>query len=201
MVNLADHRISYHPYLHKELTRAKVLGFSHLVLHPGATGTGATKEEALETVIRRINTLMKQENDIMLLLENSAHAKRNLGGDLHDLYYIRSRLDKPEKVGFCLDTAHAHVFGYDLIDDFQSWIEQVERLLGSIELLHLNDTKELPGSCQDRHALLGNGLLGDTCLKRHVDHPFFKDIPIVLELPIVSEKEELEVLDRVKSWL
>ena len=201
LINLADSRIEYHPYLRKELTRAQRLGFSHLVIHPGSVTGSATKTEALDTLVKRINAIITHENDIALVIENSAHAKRALGGDLNDLYYIRCRLDEPEKVTFCIDTAHAYVFGYDLKDGLDEFIDNVDELFGdSVSLLHLNDTYEQLGSQQDRHSLLGQGELGLDVLKRCAQHPVFENVPIILELPETSEHEELQALEIVRSW-
>lgn len=200
-INIADHRVEEHPYLKKELKRARHLGFTHLIVHPGAITGMASREQALETVVRRINTLMKHEKDIILILENSGHSKKALGGDVHDLFYIRSRLDMPEKVKFCIDTAHAHVYGYDLRNTFEEWMQLLNELIGdSLALLHLNDTKEPLGSNNDRHCMIGQGQLGFEVLRKCVSHPFFEKIPIILELPVIAEKEEMEALTMVRSW-
>lgn len=201
LINIADPAIDEHPYLHKELKRARYLGFTHLILHPGAITGLASKEEALETVVRRINGILKREREIIIVLENSGHSRKALGGDLQDLFYIRSRLDNPERVQFCIDTAHAHVFGYDLHNDFDAWMQILENLFGdSVTLLHLNDTREPLGSNNDRHCMIGQGKLGLDVLKRCATHPFFAKVPLILELPVASEKEEQEALTIVKSW-
>ena len=116
-----------------------------------------------------------------IVLENSAHSKKALGGDIADLYYIRSRLDQPERVSFCLDTAHAYVYGYSIHQDLDLWLNQVDTLLsGAISLLHLNDTTEPLGSHNDRHAFIGQGLLGAELLKRCALHPVLSAVPIIL---------------------
>ena len=202
LINIADHTITYHPYLKKEITRSQRLGFSHLIFHPGAVTADATRERALDTVVRRINSIVREEPNITIVLENSGHGKKALGGDLQELYYIRERLDKPERVGFCLDTAHAHVFGYDLITGLNLWIELAHNLFGeSIALIHLNDTAELQGSQIDRHCMIGRGQLGETVLKNLVQHPLMKAVPIILEPPVLSDEEERHCLELVKSWV
>lgn len=202
LINIADHQITYHPCLKKEILRIQRLGFSHLIFHPGAVTGGVSREIALDTVIKRINMLVQKELDFMVVLENSGHGKRALGGDLQELYYIRERLDKPERVGFCLDTAHAHVFGYDLIAGLDEWIELAYRLFDqSIVLIHLNDTAELTGSQIDRHCAIGKGQLGEAVLKSVVQHPLLQQVPIILEPPVLSDEEELQCLKLVKNWI
>ncbi len=203
LINLADYRMREHPCLKKELYRAQALGFSHIIAHPGARVENQTREEALETVVRRLNTLVMREKHIQFVLENSAHGKRSIGGDLQDLAYIQERLEYPEKVGFCLDTAHAYVFGYDIKEDLDLWLAQVCKRLSreSIVLIHLNDTLELLGSGFDRHCMIGEGLLGVEVLKACVSHPLVQGIPLILELPQVSDEEERRALALVHSWI
>lgn len=201
-INLADPQIEKHPFLKKELVRAQRLCFTHLVLHPGARTGGLTKEQALDVVVRRMNALLAHQKDINFILENSGHSKKALGGDLHDLYYIRLRLDHPEKVSFCIDTAHAHVFGYTLKQNLDAWIQEVHTLFGdSLTLIHLNDTKELCGSGIDRHAMLGEGELSQV-LKNCVQHPLLQSVPLILELPAgIGEQDEYRALELVRTWM
>lgn len=200
-INLADPQIEKHPFLKKELIRAQRLNFTHLILHPGAITGGLTKEQALDVVVRRMNTLLAHQKDIHFILENSGHSKKSLGGDLYDLFYIRSRLDHPEKVSFCIDTAHAHVFGYTLKQNLDAWIQEVHTLFGdSLALIHLNDTKETCGSGIDRHAMLAEGELGQA-LKNCVQHPLLQAVPLILELPAVGEQDEYKALELVRTWM
>ncbi len=201
-INLADHRIDEHPYLKKEIKRAQYLGFTHLIMHPGAIAELASKEQALDTIVRRINKLLERQKDVSLVLENSGHAKKALGGDINDLYYIRSRLDQPERVSYCIDTAHAYVYGYNIKDELDLWLGQVNQLLGdAVTLLHLNDTNEPLGSNNDKHAFIGKGRLGVDILQRCAQHPFFQGTPIILELPQSTELQEREALAMVRGWI
>ena len=200
-INLANHTREYHPLLKKEIKLASQLGFSQLILHCGARVKNGTKEQALDTVVRRLNSVLKWQDDVSIILENSGHLKKSLGGDIHDLFYIRSRLDKPERVGFCIDTAHAHVYGYDLHNEFDEWIDLVGRVCGdALSLMHLNDTTETLGSGNDRHCMLGKGKLGTDLLKKCATHPVFSQVPLIVELPLVSVQEERDVLDMLASW-
>lgn len=203
LINLADYRLQEHPCLKKELYRSQLLGFSHIIAHPGARVENQTREEALETIVRRLNRLVVREKHIQFVLENSAHGKKSLGGDLQDLAYIQERLEYPEKVGFCLDTAHAYVFGYDIKEDLDLWLAEVCKRLSreSIVLIHLNDTQELLGSGVDRHCIIGEGQLGVEVLKACVSHPLLQEISLILELPPVSEEDERRALELVHSWI
>jgi deoxyribonuclease-4 len=56
-------------------------------------------------------------------------------------------------VGFCFDTCHAHAAGEDLSDA----VERVLAIVGHIDLVHANDSRDPAGTGADRHANLGRG--------------------------------------------
>ena len=196
-INLANPEREHHGLFERELYFAKKLGFSHVVLHAGAEVKQVTRQQALDTFARRLNEYAKRERDLRFILENSAHGKRSLGGDIDELAYIRSLLDHPEKVGFCIDTAHAHVFGYDLRKNPEAWVAELVDKLGGVELLHLNDTSQLIGSQIDEHCIPGYGQLGQEVLKRI---GISLQVPMILELPQVDEVQERAILEGVRSW-
>ena len=152
---------------------------------------------------KKLNKITKTENDMVIVLENSAHGGRSLGGDFHDFSFIKERLDQPEKIQFCLDTAHAYSYGYDIVDSQkrQDFLQLVDKTVGfaNIALIHLNDTQQICGSLIDRHENPGTGLLADA-LPGIIDYPPLANVPIILELPVMNEQEELQILDRVRSW-
>ncbi len=190
--------------LKKEIELAKRLSFTHVVFHPGAMTDVVEREIGIDRIAKTLDTILKRENDLIIVLENSAHAQKSLGGSLEELALIRSKLEHPEKVQFCLDTAHAYVFGYNIQDDESrhKFIEQAATLLGkeSLALIHLNDTQESLGSRIDRHCIVGQGCLGKDVLKKFITHPLLKDVPIILELPELSEEKESKLLKEVQLW-
>ncbi len=202
-INLANRDILYHHSLKKELHCAKKLQFSHLLFHPGSVPPGLTRIEALDTLVSQLNHLTKYENDIQFVLENSAHGKRSIGGDIEELAYIQARLAYPEKVSFCIDTAHAFVFGYSISQESTSFIEMVTNRLTAeaISVLHINDTGAAQGSFDDRHCAPGQGNIGLAALKNIMCHPLMKEKPLIVELPVLTEAKEREVLNEVRSWI
>jgi deoxyribonuclease IV len=203
-INLA-HQSCGQPLLKKELELAKRLQFTHLVLHPGSVMAQMCRMSSIDATVRTLNTVLKREDEITIVLENSAHGSKALAGDIRELALIRSKLDAPEKIKFCIDTAHAHVFGYNLVtvEHQQAFIKYLDKTLGSngIALIHLNDTQEELGSKIDRHCLLGEGILGAASLKQFMRHPLWHTTPVILELPTVSEEEERQALMLAQTWL
>src|SRR5690606_34696124 len=99
----------------KELYWAKKLGFTHFILHPGAaTSCDISRDLSIKIIGQTLNQIIMNSPDITILLENTAHGKRSIGGSFEELAHIRSYLQHPEELKFCIDTAHVHSFGYDI---------------------------------------------------------------------------------------
>lgn len=193
--------------LKKEIALAKKLTVPFLVLHPGsATWHKPTEDDPLckrvgiERVAMMLNHLLKKEQDITILLENTAHGSRTIGSDFADLLEIKKRLDFPDRVGFCVDFAHAFAYGYDLhVDIFMKMLAETIGFEG-IKLLHFNDSFEDQGSMHDRHALPGVGLIGKPILQKLITHELFRDIPKIIEVTNVSSKIIQQNLVDVSTW-
>lgn len=188
----------------RELCLAKQLGFTHIIIHPGSAKGAADKTAGIDALVRRLNNILKDEQDITIVLENTAHGNLSIGGDLLDFKAILEKIDYPEKISFCLDTVHAHVFGYSIsnVQDQQDFFNTVEQTIGfeRIALIHLNNTDQPVGSCMDRHLLLDQGILPLAALQSFVLHPSIRDVPIIMELPEVDESIEKEMLTLVSGW-
>ena len=69
---------------------------------------------------------------------------------------LRTRSPAPsgvDKVGFCLDTCHAHAGGIPL----ESVVDEIRAITGRIDLVHCNDSRDEFDSGADRHANVGTG--------------------------------------------
>ena len=203
-INLASLGNNGLPSLRREITLAKRLEFTHFLLHPG-TAKGATeKSQGIDALALCLNDILKKEQDIEILLENTCHGKLAVGSDILDFKVLLEKIDIPERVGFCIDTAHAHSFGYSIVDNAaqDTFIAFLDETIGlqRIKLLHLNDVYDSCGSRKDRHAVIGEGTIGSDALRRFVMHPQLKTIPFVLELPDMSVEQEKVVLKNICAW-
>lgn len=199
-LNLADPAHSSLDGLWRQVMLAQRLGFTHLIVHPGSCGS-ATKQEGIEMVARTLNQLYKKETTITILLENTAHGNRAVGSDLADLVQMRNLLDKPERVQFCIDTAHAHAYGYDLIT-MAPFLALLDTIIGmeNIGLLHLNDASDVVGSCKDRHAIVGEGMIGHAPLTMVYRQWCAREMPIIIEPPVMSDGELKRLYEKVCGW-
>ncbi|HSW75461.1 MAG TPA: TIM barrel protein [Candidatus Saccharimonadales bacterium] len=189
----------------KEAEIAYDLQSDGIVIHVGATRAQLQKNEQVLYVADAVNELLHQVPDIKLLLENSPHAGRNFGGDITDFGLLLQHIEQKDRVQFCIDTAHAFVFGYDLVHKYkrQDFFTLLQSVFDNnqIALLHVNDTPELCGSYIDKHGIPGDGMIGQKSLTWFIAHEMCKNVPIIMELPSSCvQGQDAEILNRVKSW-
>ncbi|MFB6282847.1 MAG: deoxyribonuclease IV [Halobacteria archaeon] len=172
--------------LQAELDAADTLGIEYLVFHPGAH-TGSGVEDGLERIGEGLDELVIPDG-VKLLLENTAGKGTTLGKSFEQLSQMMELTEKSgDDVGVCIDTCHAHAAGYDLCDDgaFEDMLEEIEDRIGmdSVEVLHLNDSKDELGSEKDNHQHIGEGHIGDEGFSNVVNCDEFEDLPMILETP------------------
>jgi deoxyribonuclease-4 len=203
-VNLASLGNNGYSQLRREIIFAKRLEFTHLVLHAGTAKGAVNRSEGVDALATALNKLFKQERDITILLENTCHTKLAVGSNIFDFQQLLEKIDRPERIGFCIDTAHAYSFGYDIssCEGRELFINLLNETIGidRIKLIHLNDTVERLGSFIDRHAIIGQGIIGESALKEFARHPALKHIPLLMELPELSIEQEMRVLKQVHGW-
>jgi deoxyribonuclease-4 len=174
----------------KELD-CEILG---ICFHPGSQ-----KELSFEDSIERISygmnwVLDKVEGKQKLLIETTAGTGNNLGRTFTELKKMRDGVEDKERVGFVLDTQHMFAAGYDLVDDLDGVVEDMDRELGieNIKAVHVNDSKPELGSNKDRHANLGEGKIGEKAISNLLNRKEFKDTPFILETPALKKGGDIE---------
>ncbi|MCX5925672.1 MAG: deoxyribonuclease IV [Candidatus Dependentiae bacterium] len=203
-INLAGIKKNGYRSFEKEIELAKKMSFTHMVVHPGSAKGAQHKKEGIDAFAVALNKILKYEHDIQLVIENTAHGKMTVGSDINDFKLLLEKIDHPEKLTFALDTAHAFVYGYDMSTDIgqDAFIQLVDDAVGleRVSLIHLNDSSKGCGSCIDKHAVLGEGLIGELALKRFATNSQLAAIPMLLELPIMAEEQEYTIVEKVRSW-
>jgi deoxyribonuclease-4 len=135
---------------------------------------------ALERILERC------DGDTWLLMENSAGAGGTIGRSLDELYLLVERLDGHPRLGLCLDSCHLYGSGYDVTDPtaVDSLVRELDARVGldRLRALHVNDSAVPLGSNRDRHANIGDGLMGEG-LGAFLAHPAFQDLGAYLEVP------------------
>ncbi|VUT27910.1 MAG: endonuclease IV [Candidatus Syntrophoarchaeum sp. GoM_oil] len=186
-----------------ELGRCETLKIPYLVTHLGSH-LGSGVEKGYQRVADSINTAFETvENDVMLLLENTAATKNSVGGSFEDIKAIMDRVDIIERVGVCFDTCHAFVAGYEIRtkEDLKSTLEHFDEVVGieKLKLIHLNDAKADLGSKLDRHEHIGLGYIGEGGFRVILQNPNLKDLPMILETPVDERRDDLGNIRKVRE--
>ena len=90
------------------------MGLSFCVLHPGAAGE-QTKEQAMLNIAKGLKQVLQNtvHSKVIIALENTAGQGSSVGGPFENLKFIYDEV-KSDRIGFCLDTCHAFVQGFDI---------------------------------------------------------------------------------------
>jgi len=153
---------------------AAAVGALAVIVHPGHAEDGIA-----DGVGRWTRTLEMLESDVPVYLENTAggdHAVARRFDALALLWEAVTAAPTEVEIGFCFDTCHAHAAGENLDDA----VERARAITGGIDLLHVNDSRDPPGTGADRHANIGAGTM-DLDVLRHMIRT--ADAPAVVETP------------------
>ena len=130
-----------------------------------------------------------------IALENAVGSGFGLGTTMDELAAIADALAgagvADERIGFCLDTAHAWGAGYALSDPaaIDALLDDFDRRigLGRLLLVHLSDSRSERGSRMDRHEHVGAGRIGEAGLAHVLRHPRLASATYILETPGMDE--------------
>lgn len=184
-----------------ELERCAALGIANLVHHPGAYTT-SDEQSGLGRIVEAYEVLFEQTPDCPTVscLENTVGSGTNLGGRFEHLGELRERIvertGRAERVGYCIDTCHAHAAGYDLSTRAlgEAMLDELDRRAGlsHVRVVHLNDSMGEAGSKRDRHAHIGEGTIGhktthaalaDSGFAAVMNCRAWRGVPMILETP------------------
>ena len=187
----------------QEIELAAALELPFLVLHPGAH-LGAGEAEGIRRIVAGLDEVLAatRASPVRIALENTAGQGTCLAHRLEDHAAIFDRVQRPERLAVCLDTAHFFAAGYDIRTPrgWEAAIREVDSLVGLKQVLafHLNDSKTDLGSRVDRHEHIGRGKIGREAFRHIVNDSRFWDLPGCLETPksedLHEDVENLRVL-------
>ena len=167
-----------------DLRRLEFVPGQYYNFHPGSH-VGQGMETGITLIAEGLNAILTPELHTTVLLETMAGKGSEVGGRFEELRTILDRVELSEKMGICLDTCHVSDGGYDIIHDLDGVLTEFDRRIGlnRLKAIHLNDSKNPPGSRKDRHACIGEGEIGLEALTQIVRHPALRDLPFCLETP------------------
>ncbi len=130
---------------------AEAIGAAGVVVHGGHVADDDDPEAGFANWR---TTLDRLETAVPILIENTAGGENAMARQVDRIARLWEVLDGTDTpFGLCLDTCHLHAAGEKLVDG----VDRLVAATGGIALVHLNDSRDEPGSGRDRHANLGAG--------------------------------------------
>ena len=208
LINLASpnprlYNASINAYI-EDILEAHTLGADYIVTHMGSHKE-TSERSGLKRLTQALNTILDSTKAVKvgILLENTAGSGSWLGYKFSHQREVIQGLNNRERVGLCLDTAHAYLAGYDIAtkEGLGKMLDEIDKLVGVslLKLIHLNDAKDKLNTHRDRHEHIGKGFIGLEGMKRIINHPKLRNAPFILETPKKSEEDDWINLQTVKS--
>jgi deoxyribonuclease-4 len=190
-----------------ELCRAAQLHASGVVLHMGTAATGDLARDAERVAVMVSSALSEAAARCeapKVLLENTAGAGRSFGRDVRELCAtLEACRAMGADAGLCLDTCHGFAAGWDLRGP-QGWSDLCDALtargaLETVDLIHANDCKGDLGEHRDRHAWIGDGLIGAQGFSAMFGEDRLAGVPVIVEMPGEPPRKDQENVARLRS--
>jgi deoxyribonuclease-4 len=182
-----------------ELERAAWFGAEGVVMHLGSVGAEGSQAEGVRNVARAVDeALGRAPEGPRVLLENCAGQGNLVGCTPASLGEVIGRSRYPERLGVCIDTAHALAAGYavNTEDGLGTLLAECQEAFGleRLRLIHANDSKTPLGSNADRHWHIGKGFIGHAGFRVIANHPALRGLPFIMETPDPEEWGERDLL-------
>lgn len=183
-------------FLQVEIERSAAMGSKNIVLHPGSH-VKAGEDIGIAQIIKGLNEVLSSDTPVNIALETMAGKGSEMGRNFEEIARIYDGVTHNDKLRVCFDTCHTNDAGYDLVNEFDSVMEQFDKIVGKdqISVFHINDSKNPLGAKKDRHENIGFGSIGYDALRYIVMHPDFENVPKILETPYIPHPE-----DKKKSY-
>ena len=177
-------------FLTNEVERCNLLGMKYLVLHPGSS-VNVSREEGIANIIKGLNAILTNNNNICICLETMAGKGNELGRNFLELKEIIDGVNFKDSIGVCMDTCHLFDSGID-ITDFDKVLDDFDKQIGLnyLKCIHINDSKNIFSSHKDRHENIGYGNIGFDILIKIIYNERIKNIPKILETPYVGKTDD-----------
>jgi deoxyribonuclease-4 len=171
------------------------LGVDLLVVHSGAGGSqdrDAALRAAAET-FRRAVTEADRVRVLVELMAGTSGAVASLPAEAEELLAANG----DDRLGITLDTAHLFAAGVALDDPHgvTALAEDLgERgLADRLALVHANDSVFERGAHRDRHADIGDGLIGEAGWHALANDPLLSAVPWILETPGDADRQRADI--------
>ncbi len=183
----------------EDLTLMRHIPNAFYNFHPGSHVGQGIKTGICQTT-DLLNDILTPQQTTLVLLETMSGKGTEIGSTFEELAEIIDKTHQNHLVGVCLDTCHVFSAGYDIVNQLDDVLDAFDRIIGlnRLKAIHLNDSLMPFADHKDRHALIGNGAIGQDAIVRILKHPALKNLPFFLETPTEDEghKEEIALLKK-----
>lgn len=166
------------------------------VFHPGSH-VGQGSEKGIEFIVDGLKEAVKVNPHANIALEGMSGKGTEIGYRFEELKEIIDGVGH-DSIGICIDTCHMYSAGYDIVCQPEDVIDEINSIIGlnKLRAIHLNDSMTELGSRKDRHAKLGEGLIGVDALIKFITKPELANKPLNLETPneLDGYKDEIELI-------
>lgn len=203
LINLASsdpdiYKKSYET-ISNELKICNQLGIKLYNFHPGSS-KGGDKNIAITNLINAINNLMKEIDNVTILIENMAGQGNVLCKSFEEIAAVINGIENKDRIGVTIDTCHLFAAGYDISTEegYINTFKEFDEIVGIkyIKAFHLNDSKEACGLKKDRHEDIGYGHIGIEFFKMLLSDIRFDNLAFITETPCtnVNSTDEIAIL-------
>lgn len=187
--------------LQATLDEANRCGVGGVVVHAGHAAGGGDMDDAMK---RWRDLVHRLASPVPLLIENTASGTTAPGRHLDDVARLFEMLrgeDLDVPIGACFDTCHAWAGDPACADDPAGYVRAFADVTGGIDLLHVNDSKDVAGAGRDRHANLGTGQMGLEVLRAMVTTAADLGVPhAIVETPSEDDGQVRDI-ELVRGFL
>jgi deoxyribonuclease IV len=184
----------------RELLRETVhacdtLGVDLLVVHTGAAGP-QDRGAALRAAAESFRLAVQEAHEVRVIAELMAGTSGAVASLPHEAEELFGEVGD-DRLGLCLDTAHLFAAGVGL-DDPAGVAALSDELRGRalasrLALVHANDSVFERGARRDRHADIGDGLIGLDGWRALVNDPLIGWVPWMLETPGDVDRQRADI--------
>jgi deoxyribonuclease IV len=175
------------------------MGVDLLVLHSGAGGTEGDPREARARAAQTLRRTAADAEAVRIVVELMAGTSGAVASTIAEAEALLEEVGN-DHVGLCLDTCHLFAAGYSL--DTADGVAELFAELASrgiterVQLVHANDSMYPSGQHRDRHANIGEGLIGIGGFRAILARPEAAGWTFVLETPgdVKSHAEQIATL-------
>lgn len=188
----------------EELERANLIKAKYLMTHLGSYKDLGKEKGFLQVVDFLDKMLSGYKGETKFLIEISAGSGEIIGDTFEEIAEIikHPKLKKYD-IGVCFDTQHAFASGYDLRDEkaVKETFDKFDKIIGleKLKLSHCNDSMSECGSHKDRHAHIGQGLIGKSGFEIILKNKKLKNINFILETEHDLVMEDLKLLKKFRN--